>query len=114
MDREQVKEHFRRQVHEYEAFMCRIVPAYEFQTELLIDLIPFDTTAPIRVLDLGSGPGTLSEKVLERFRSTAASAPRSASGTISGLTRCRWRSPSESFQGRRPQLTASSSCMQIN
>jgi tRNA (cmo5U34)-methyltransferase len=67
MDREQVKEHFRRQVHEYEAFMCRIVPAYEFQTELLIDLIPFDTTAPIRVLDLGSGPGTLSEKVLERF-----------------------------------------------
>lgn len=64
MEREQVKDHFRRQAHEYEAFMKRIVPAYDFQTRLLIELIPFDIDTPIRVLDLGSGPGTLSELVL--------------------------------------------------
>ena len=64
MEREQVKEHFRRQASEYDKFMSRIVPDYDFQTRLLIELISFDVDTPIRVLDLGSGPGTLSEPVL--------------------------------------------------
>ena len=67
MDQQQVKEHFRRQVHEYEDFMGRIVPAYDFQTRLLIDLIPFEISSQINVLDLGSGPGILSERALERY-----------------------------------------------
>ena len=67
MEREQVKDHFRRQVHEYEELMRRIVPAYDLQARLLIELIPFDTDTPIRVLDLGSGPGTLSEMVLAAY-----------------------------------------------
>ena len=68
MERAQVKEHFRIQVNEYEELMRRIVPEYDLQTALLIDLIPFGESKPIRVLDLGSGPGTLSELVLERYR----------------------------------------------
>lgn len=67
MEREKVKDHFRRQVHEYEELMRRLVPAYDLQTHLLIELIPFDVDAPFRVLDLGSGPGTLSEKVLAAY-----------------------------------------------
>ncbi len=68
MKRAQVEEHFRVQVDKYEELMRRIVPEYDLQTALLIDLIPFRKSAPIRVLDLGSGPGTLSELVLERYR----------------------------------------------
>ena len=47
--------------------MRRIVPGYDLQTRLLVDLIPFDVVARIRVLDLGSGPGILSTLVLERY-----------------------------------------------
>ena len=68
MERAQVKDHFRVQANEYEGLMRRIVPGYDLQTALLIDLIPFSEPTPIRVLDLGSGPGTLSELVLERYR----------------------------------------------
>ena len=67
MEQKQVKVHFRSQVHEYEDLMRRIVPGYDIQSRLLIDLIPFDATAPMRVLDLGSGPGTLAKLVLERY-----------------------------------------------
>ena len=66
-NREQVKAHFRVQVPDYESFMRRIVPGYDLQTRLLVDLIPFDASAPIRVLDLGSGPGILSALVLGRY-----------------------------------------------
>ena len=68
MKRAQVGEHFRVQVNDYEGLMRRIVPEYDLQTALLIDLIPFRKSAPIRVLDLGSGPGTLAELVLKRYR----------------------------------------------
>lgn len=47
--------------------MRRMVPGYDIQSRLLIDLIPFDATAPMRVLDLGSGPGTFAKLVLERY-----------------------------------------------
>ena len=66
-NKDQVKAHFRAQVPDYEGFMRRIVPGYDLQTCLLVDLIPFDTLARIRVLDLGSGPGILSALVLERY-----------------------------------------------
>lgn len=67
METEQVKDHFRRQVSEYEDLMRRIIPEYDFQAQLMLDLIPFDRSAGIRVIDLGSGPGTLSELVLDRY-----------------------------------------------
>ena len=66
-NKERVKAHFRAQVPDYEGFMRRIVPGYDIQTRLLVDLIPFDAFAPIRVLDLGSGPGILSALVLGRY-----------------------------------------------
>ena len=70
-NKERVKAHFRAQVPDYEGFMRRIVPGYDLQTRLLVDLIPFDALARIRVLDLGSGPGILSALVLERYPNAA-------------------------------------------
>ena len=67
VEQEKVKAHFRAQVPHYEDCMRRIVPGYDIQSHLLVDLIPFDTFAPLRVLDLGSGPGVLSKLVMERY-----------------------------------------------
>ena len=63
----QVQDHFRKQVDNYRSLMTRIIPDYEVAQRLLIDLLPFDRTKKLRILDLGSGPGTLSELVLERY-----------------------------------------------
>ena len=62
-----VQEHFRKQVGNYRNFMVGIIPEYQAAQRLLVDLLPFDRREKIRILDLGSGPGTLSELVLERY-----------------------------------------------
>ena len=63
----QVQDHFRKQVDNYRSLMIRIIPDYEVAQRLLVDLLPFDGTKKIKILDLGSGPGALSELVLERY-----------------------------------------------
>ncbi len=67
MQEEELKEHFKQQAGEYVELMERLVPEYIKQQEFLCKLIPFDRTDAIRVLDLGSGPGVLSELVLNMF-----------------------------------------------
>ena len=67
MEQEQVKAHFARQAAEYVELMSRLVPQYLDQQKFLCELIPFDRTRPLRVLDLGSGPGVLTELVLQRY-----------------------------------------------
>ncbi len=67
MQQEEVKKHFRKQVAEYVGLMGRLVPQYMEQQKFLCELIPFDRNSPIHVLDLGSGPGVLSELVLKLY-----------------------------------------------
>ena len=67
MDEHQVQEHFRKQVGDYVGLMSRLIPEYEKGQRFLCDLIPFDKEQAINVLDLGSGPGGLSELVLEMY-----------------------------------------------
>ena len=67
MDEHQVQEHFRKQVSDYVGLMSRLIPEYEKGQRLLCELIPFDKKQAINVLDLGSGPGGLSELVLEMY-----------------------------------------------
>ena len=67
MEQEQVKEHFRKQVADYVGLMGKLIPQYMEQQQFLCELIPFDRDEPIRVLDLGAGPGVLSELVLELY-----------------------------------------------
>ncbi len=63
----QVQNHFRKQVDNYRNLMAGIVPEYQAAQNFLVELLPFDRMEKIRILDLGSGPGTLSELVLERY-----------------------------------------------
>lgn len=44
-----------------------VIPRRREQIEFIVQLIPHEPSAPIRVLDLGSGQGTLTEAVLEAF-----------------------------------------------
>ena len=67
MDDADVKEHFRKQVADYVGLMERIIPQYLAQQRFLCELIPFERTKRIHVLDLGSGPGVLSEIVLKLY-----------------------------------------------
>ncbi|MCP5005272.1 MAG: class I SAM-dependent methyltransferase [Planctomycetes bacterium] len=67
---QQVKEHFRKQVGDYVGLMSRLVPDYEMGQNLLCELIPFSKEQHIKVLDLGSGPGVLSELVLKMYPSS--------------------------------------------
>lgn len=67
MDTDQVQEHFRVQVPEYAALMGRIIPFYEAQRELLVGLVPFGRDAEPSILDLGSGPGLLTERLRAEY-----------------------------------------------
>lgn len=44
-----------------------VIPRRKEQIEFIVQLIPHEPSAPIRVLDLGAGHGTLAEAVLEAF-----------------------------------------------
>ncbi len=67
MDAQKVQEHFARQAGEYEQLMARLVPHYHEQHTIIAKLIPFGRQQPMKVLDLGSGPGVLAELVLKLF-----------------------------------------------
>lgn len=67
MKTQDVQEHFRVQVADYPGLMRRIVPFYDQQRALMRTLIPFDRAAPIRVLDLGCGPGLMGGEILAEF-----------------------------------------------
>src|SRR2546425_747537 len=66
----QVREHFRAQVHEYAELMHRLIPFYETQSNIMLSLLPVERASPLRVLDLGCGPGLMAVRVLAEFPQT--------------------------------------------
>jgi tRNA (cmo5U34)-methyltransferase len=67
MNTESVREHFRVQVPDYPELMRRLIPFYDTQRDLMLALIPFDRSVPLRVLDLGCGPGLMAARILGEF-----------------------------------------------
>ncbi len=61
------QEHFDRMAPDYEWLVNRLVPYYQKQNSLMMDLIPFDRHATFRTLDLGSGTGVLARLLLDTF-----------------------------------------------
>lgn len=55
------------QVRGYDRKQRLLVPKKDEMLDVVVDFIPFEVDAPILVVDVGSGPGTLSAKVLRRF-----------------------------------------------
>lgn len=67
METEAVKKHFQIQVPDYPSLMQRLIPFYDAQRDLMLGLIPLGRNAPLRLLDLGCGPGLMAERVLMEF-----------------------------------------------
>jgi tRNA (cmo5U34)-methyltransferase len=62
-----VRSHFDRMAPDYESLINRLVPFYQKQNSLLMDLLPVDRREAFKALDLGSGPGVVSRLLLDTF-----------------------------------------------
>lgn len=62
-----VREQFEQRVFDYDGLIPCLIPRYREQHDLILQLIPFETNAHIKVLDLGAGTGILSALILQAF-----------------------------------------------
>lgn len=62
-----VREEFEQRAFDYDGLIPRLIPHYREQHNLILQLIPFETNANIKVLDLGAGTGILSALILQAF-----------------------------------------------
>ena len=67
MKTEQVQEHFRVQVPTYRELMQRLIPQYDLQLDMMIGLTGNDRSCPLRILDLGCGPGDMASRLMDEF-----------------------------------------------
>ena len=67
MNLDAVREQFERIAFDYDGLIPRLIPRYHEQHNLILQLIPFETNAHIKVLDLGAGTGILSALILPAF-----------------------------------------------
>jgi len=67
MTPEDLRQHFDSVAPEYEWLINRLVPYYQKQNSLMMDLIPFERKVPFKALDLGAGTGILSRLLLDTF-----------------------------------------------
>ncbi|MEG4806066.1 class I SAM-dependent methyltransferase [Microcoleus sp. F8-D3] len=67
MNLDAVREQFEQRALDYDGLIPRLIPRYCEQHNLILQLIPFETNAKIKVLDLGAGTGILSALILQAF-----------------------------------------------
>src|SRR5207244_7712298 len=47
--------------------MQRLIPHYDLQRDVMVSLMPSDRDLPLRILDLGCGPGVMASRLAEDF-----------------------------------------------
>lgn len=62
-----MKEHFDGEAPDFDAIINRLIPYYPRMIEALASVLPFDSAAPLEVLDLGCGTGTVALEVKRKF-----------------------------------------------
>ncbi|MBE9185946.1 class I SAM-dependent methyltransferase [Microcoleus sp. LEGE 07076] len=67
MNLDAVRQQFEQRAFDYDGLIPRLIPHYREQQDLILQLIPFETNANIKVLDLGAGTGILSALILQAF-----------------------------------------------
>ncbi|HEY9813411.1 MAG TPA: class I SAM-dependent methyltransferase [Candidatus Sericytochromatia bacterium] len=64
---EKVKQHFEEEAQEFDAIIRRLIPNYEQMLDALVTALPFNQLQPIRVVDLGSGTGTIARRIKDVY-----------------------------------------------
>ena len=64
---EQIKQHFEEAARDFDRNILKVIPHYEDMLQALIRSIPFKSSAPISVLDVGCGTGRLGQLILETY-----------------------------------------------
>jgi tRNA (cmo5U34)-methyltransferase len=64
---DRIRQHFEEEAREYDGIILKLIPHYPQMLDALVSAIPFDASEPIRVIDLGCGTGTISQRVLAAF-----------------------------------------------
>jgi len=68
MDRtDAIRTHFDEEAEEFDGVILKLIPHYTEMIDALVLSIPFDRDAPIRVIDLGCGTGTVAQKIKSAF-----------------------------------------------
>jgi tRNA (cmo5U34)-methyltransferase len=62
-----VKDHFEKEAPEFDSIILKLIPYYPAMIRALVDAMPFEKCAALRVIDLGCGTGTVSAQILEAF-----------------------------------------------
>lgn len=67
MNLDAVREQFEQGAFDYDGLIPRLIPRYREQHDVILQLIPSETNANIKILDLGAGTGILSAVLLSAF-----------------------------------------------
>ncbi len=62
-----IKEHFETEAKEFDGIIVKLIPYYQQMIQALIDSIPYESNSKIRIIDLGCGTGTISQRISEKF-----------------------------------------------
>lgn len=65
MDR--IRQHFEEEAQDFDRIILTLIPDYLKMVGALVAALPFESSAAIRVIDLGCGTGTVAKAVLEAF-----------------------------------------------
>ncbi|MFA5975414.1 MAG: methyltransferase domain-containing protein [Elusimicrobiota bacterium] len=73
-DSDELRHYFDRVAPDHENLISRLVPYYQKQNSLMMDLIPFKRLDAFKTLDIGSGAGILSRLLLDTFPNATVTA----------------------------------------
>jgi tRNA (cmo5U34)-methyltransferase len=63
----QIRDDFSRRSSSYESEIVKIAPNYLYMLESAVDSLPFEESAAIKIVDLGTGTGSMAVRVRNRF-----------------------------------------------
>ncbi len=64
---DKIQQHFEEEARDFDRIILTLIPDYNQMVEALVAAMPFRSDAPVRVIDLGCGTGTVSQGVLDAF-----------------------------------------------
>jgi len=62
-----IKKHFEEEAKEFDALIIKLIPFYQQMLDALVQAVPFNSNASIRIIDLGCGTGTIAQKLAHKF-----------------------------------------------